>query len=177
MTKRLRKPDFKLLKDAINTFVAGSGFNILVREVTKKNTIINAKDVIQDEGDTYITKVSQLEVTYQVEQESFTKMFNKSANRIHLMKLPDNAIRLFTWISFELEAGKDYIWINYERYMEECDINSINTYKSALTNLINAGIIAPTVLPNVYWINPTVMFHGSRIKKYNGRVKVMKVSE
>lgn len=73
---------------------------------------------------------------------------------------------LLLWIMDELEYGKDYLWINKGRYMEEMNIKSVNTYKEALNELIRYCFLATTVIKDVYWINPDFFFKGDRVKMY-----------
>jgi len=84
--------------------------------------------------------------------------------------LSDKAQRLFLWLIYELDPGKDYLWINQTRYMEEQGIKSINTYKDAVKELVKFKIIGLSVVKSVYWINPVIFFRGSRIDKYPDKI-------
>ena len=85
------------------------------------------------------------------------------------MALSSRARDLFLWITYELDSGKDFLWINKVRYMKECTV-SLNTYKESILDLTTAGVITPTVYHDTYWINPLFFFNGDRIKKYQDKL-------
>jgi hypothetical protein len=107
-----------------------------------------------------------LPVTIDIEYDEFCKMYSSSKKRLIRNKLPLRSKEMLMWIQDELEYGKDYLWVNKTRYMEELEIKSINTYKEALKELIRHGFITPTLASDYYWINPDFMFKGDRVKKY-----------
>lgn len=98
------------------------------------------------------------------ESVSFTRIYSDSERRLQMAALKASAKELLLWLMYECETGKDWMWINKVRYMEENNINSINTYKSALNELIRTGYITKTVIADVFWINPHFFFNGNRIK-------------
>lgn len=102
---------------------------------------------------------------------NYTKIYTCSKNRKHIMKLSTRAKELYLWLIYELEKNEDYVWINVDRYMEECDISSTTTYQNTIKDLQKFGVICPTVVKDVYWINPLFFFNGSRIEKYPTKVK------
>ena len=108
----------------------------------------------------------------QLEKTDYTKVFISSERRQIISNLSDKALRLYLWIIYELEPGKDYLWINHNRYMAEQNIKSINTYKSSVEELMRYGMLAMTVKKNVYWINPDFMFNGNRLTKYRKQIKL-----
>jgi hypothetical protein len=107
----------------------------------------------------------------EMDAESFAKMFDKAENRIVMTGLSFRALQVWTWCMFTVEAGKDYVWVNVSRLMEECRIKSAKTFRSAVTELCRYGYVAPVVgIKNVYWLNPAMGFKGSRVKKYPNNV-------
>ena len=114
-----------------------------------------------------------LPVKKKVDYNSIAKLYNSSSNRLHINQLPISSKELLLWIIFELEAGKDYIWINKKRYMEEVKIKSINTYKSAIAGLLHEDfrLLKPTIIEDVYHINPEFFFCGDRVGKYPNNIK------
>lgn len=102
-----------------------------------------------------------------MDAESFAKMFDKAENRLVMTGLSFRALQVWTWSMFTVEAGKDYVWVNVPRLMEECRIKAIKTFRAAVTELMRYGYMAPVAgYKNVYWLNPAMGFKGSRIKKY-----------
>ncbi len=114
-----------------------------------------------------------LPVKKKVDYNSVVKIYNQAERRIKIGKLPLNSKELLLWLIYELEAGKDYIWINKKRYMEEVKIKSINTYKSALSGLLHedADLLKSTIIEDVYHINPDYFFCGDRVGKYPNNIK------
>jgi len=136
-------------------------FSISLEVKVKELELLNA---YKKDGDEWMP------VTNEVEDTAFTKMFITSERRIIVSNLSPAAKELYLWIMFEIDAGKDALWINKERYMLE-NHTSINTYKKALEDLIRYAIISQTVVQGVYWFNPDFFFRGDRIKKYPKNLK------
>jgi hypothetical protein len=102
-----------------------------------------------------------------MEVDTYAKVFDNSEQRIIMAGLSFRALQVWTWAMYTIESGKDYLWVNVVRVMEECGMKSIKTYKSAIAELCRYGYIAPCVgHKNVFWINPAVAFKGNRAKKF-----------
>lgn len=138
-------------------------FSISLEIKVKELELLNA---YKKDGDDW------LPVTNEVEDTPYTKMFITSERRIIVSNLSPAAKELYLWIMFEIDAGKDALWINKERYMIE-NHTSINTYKKALEDLIRYAIISQTVVQGVYWFNPDFFFRGDRIRKYPKNLKTI----
>ena len=106
-----------------------------------------------------------LHAKQQVDKSPSCRLYTYSQNRKVVSKLSSCGKELFVWIMYELEAGKEALWINRERYFEENGV-SVNTYKKSVDELVRSAIIAYTVVKDVYWINPAFFFSGDRIKMY-----------
>jgi len=103
-------------------------------------------------------------------QES-TRLFISPVNRKVTLGLNYSELRLFVWLAYESNRGKDYLWINSKRFLQESGM-SINTYKSALEKLCRYCYIYPTVgLKDVYWTNPAIFFNGDRVRRFPKNVK------
>lgn len=105
-------------------------------------------------------------VEIELEHDRHVKIFIEADKRKAVALLSAPAKSLFLWVLYELESGKDYLWIDKHRYMKEMMINSINTYKTGMRELVMERILATSLTPDVFWINPQVFFCGSRINKY-----------
>jgi hypothetical protein len=102
-----------------------------------------------------------------MEVDTYAKVFDNSEQRIIMAGLSFRALQVWTWAMYTIESGKDYLWVNVVRVMEECGMKSIKTYKAAIAELCRYGYIAPCVgHKNVFWINPAVAFKGNRAKKF-----------
>jgi hypothetical protein len=56
--------------------------------------------------------------------------------------------------------------------MTKCNIKDKRTYNDAVKELIRYNFIASTGFDNVFWINPNLIFSGSRINKYPDNVVI-----
>jgi hypothetical protein len=67
----------------------------------------------------------------------------------------------------EVEGGRDYLWVNKMRYMEENEIKTKKTMEVAFAELIEKGFLAIAGrYIDVYFINPSFIFNGSRKVKF-----------
>ena len=133
--------------------LAGSDFKILI------NKIVDGKKLELVGGDLVPSEV-------ELERDSYSKVYIKPENRRIIAQLSPSSKSLFLWVVYEMEQGRDYLWVNKRRYMEENDITSINTYKKAMAELVRLTFLCASIVKDVYWINPRLMFCGSRINKY-----------
>lgn len=139
--------------------LAGADFKIIVDRIADGN-------YYKDPDGTWLPS------DYQREKESITKVYTKAEHRKMAMMLSPKAKSLFLWFIFEADWGNDYMWVNHRRYMEECNITSINTFKDAAEELSRYLIIYPSLVKEVYWINPALFFSGNRIAKYPDHVEI-----
>jgi hypothetical protein len=140
--------------------LAGGDFRILVRKLE-----MGGSYKIGDEG-------VLLPVEVDVESESYIKMYCDRDKRLLIANLSNGAMRLYMYIMFSIDYGKDWVEIGYRRYMEENGVKSINTYKSSLAELCRYLFVYPSLVDGVYWINPRLFFKGSRVNKYPKNVFV-----
>jgi len=107
----------------------------------------------------------------QMESDTFAKVFDSADNRLVMAGLSFRALQVWNWVLFTLEPGKDYVWINQDRLMDECRVKSVKTFRGAITELMRYGYLAACAgVKSVYWINPSIGFKGSRVKKFPGCV-------
>lgn len=107
-----------------------------------------------------------LPVEIELERDVSVRLYVDSDRRKQMIKLSARAKDLLMWLLYELDTGKDYIWINKDRYMKECGVKAYNTYKDAINELILGHFIQPTTVGRVYWINPHLFFNGSRLNAF-----------
>lgn len=139
-------------------------FNIPVNTIYFKNQYFKNKD-------------GELEtLKREVEQTPFIRMFINSDKRKIVNKLYPSTKDLYLWLLFTIESGKDYVWINKTRYMEETE-TSVNTYKKAITQLVTEHLLLTTNIKDVFWINPDMFFRGDRVKKYPQNILLLKSKE
>lgn len=156
---------------------------------TKKKPIFSEKDLGQNPLITNLeVKVSKVnsELSYyigedgikypkQIEMEysPFVKLFKSSDNRTVINGLSDKAQRLYLWILQSVDCGKDYFWMNRDRYAKENDIKSPTTIVNAIKELHRYNIIFPSTIQNIYWVNPALFYCGNRIEKYKHKIVIV----
>ena len=112
-----------------------------------------------------------LPVIGELEYEKICKVIVSPERRLKTNKLSPRAKELLLWLLYEADTNKDYLWINRVRYMNENNISSLTTYRSAVNELITNCFIVRSVVNAVYWINPDLFFNGNRINKFKDNIK------
>lgn len=143
-----------------NNPLASSDFTIPVMSVTIPGRYRREGDVILP-----------AEATLESDQKS--QVYVSASMRKSTMNLSPSATKLFLWVLYELEPGVDYLWINRKRYMEEAGVSMETTYESAAEELCRYCYLHAVPwegMTDVFWINPSVMFCGSRTKRYPGKL-------
>lgn len=158
--KRNKKPLIDPERFVRNPLV-GEDFKILVNRKRDGKTFYKDKD-----GD-------WLPREYDLERSRSTKVYIERDHRLIVSKLHAPAQRLYLWLMYELDPAKDYLWINKYRYMEENEITSLNTYKAGVEELARCLFICPSFVKDVYWVNPKLIFSGSRVNKYPDKISVI----
>jgi len=135
----------------------------LIIEVTKRTD--SGKFKLSHDG--VMIPISQL-----LERQQTTKIYHCAGITDMVCNLSDKAMRLYMYIIHQLNSNEDYIKINYKLYMTKCNIKDKRTYNDAVKELIRYNFIASTGFDNVFWINPNLIFSGSRITKYPDNVVI-----
>lgn len=156
MRKKGRKPEINEELMGLNPFL-GSLY-IAVNRVTFEKQYERDKDGVW------------LPVEKELEVDESCKVYLDKEKRINMISLSARAKDLLLWIIYESKNSSEWIWINKSRYMEEGRVSSINTYKSALVELIRTGYLLGSVIRDVYWINPKYFFNGNRVNKFTDNI-------
>lgn len=152
----------KKLSTWANPFLVSDHIKMESKEVTSSSTVgLTNLDTNKPMG-----KYS-LEATHKLDKADVVKMYKTKKNRKKLVGLPPRAATLMLFIIMQLKPSQDFLYINRKRYMKEANV-SLNTFKTAIDDLMARDVIAKIEgCPDFYWINPTVLFCGNRLKKYN----------
>lgn len=150
LEKRVLKPKVEE-GDMVGNPLTADGFKIIIKKQVKNH---------RGKGGEIVP------VEVELEQEKYVKLYVEADKRKIIGNLCAPARGLFFWIMYELDYGKDWLWINKARFMEETGVNSINTYKAAIKELVGRKLLAVSLIKDVFWINPKFFFCGSRINKY-----------
>lgn len=147
----------QLVTIGLNPFIS-SRFSIIKKTFTEKNSF-----EAEDSGE-LLPKV------YNVDRWKHVKLSTDKEARKCIALLRGPAASCLLWIMQELEEGKDYVCINWQRYQTEHGHKSDRMLRHALQDLTRYEFIRPTKVLTVYWINPVLMFKGSRLAKYPDKV-------
>jgi hypothetical protein len=111
--------------------------------------------------------------------ESADKMsvYTNPSIRIILCNMSGSALKLLIWLQQSIDYGEDLIKFNVNRFLKATNM-STSTFQRAKSELIQNQVIAIKESDKRYWwINPTIMFKGSRTKKYPDNVFVSRTGK
>lgn len=124
------------------------------------------KYVIDEEG-------ISIPSTAVIEKAKSTKVYHSAERRNIAMGLSPTALKLFTWIIYDIEDGNDWVRVMPEMYAKHGGKGASRTQlKKAVDELIRYGYVCMTQFKNTYWVNPAIIYPGSRINKYPDKVIV-----
>lgn len=161
---RFKKPKIdELLSNRNTPFI--NDFNITVSSFNLRNQYYK-----NDKGEL-------INVVREADQMKSVKLYIDSKKRLLIASLSGSACKIFTWIQYESETGKDYIIINKERCKTENSLSE-NTYKKAIIELISKNLLYKEFLyKDTYWFHPDMFFNGDRIKKYPSNLVLLRTKE
>jgi intergrase/recombinase len=96
-----------------------------------------------------------------IDEERFVKLFLSRFEQ--LWDMSKASIRVFGYIIQVIEQGRDRFIFRMKDCQEKTKYAARNTIITALSELVECGLIARTQYPNEYFINPMLVFNGSRI--------------
>jgi DNA-dependent RNA polymerase auxiliary subunit epsilon len=117
-------------------------------------------------------EVSNVNAIYQrkiVDSERFAKIYLEGLAQT--FGLSKTALRVFQIILKSCEKDTDQIYLNFMSASKIDDLLIERTYHRGLLELLKAGFIAYSDLPNKFWINPHLFFNGDRVKFITEYVK------
>lgn len=158
--------------NTLNPFVSGFCFEALLKN---KKGSFELTGTSTTTGEYLIDNPSKFAIShsYLVDTTPSVKVFISPTLRNHIATLSSNAKGLLWYILGILDYNKDTIYLNTNKYMSENDVKSRVTFYKIRDELIDAGFITKHKKASTYWINPFVMFHGDRLKKYKDNVKIV----
>ena len=120
-----------------------------------------------------VTDIVDMGKSTLVERNEYCKVFRSGYAKDMVMLLPPVACKLFLYIAQYILPGQDVIKINPEAFMSYAEVKSNKTYYNAIIDLQKACVLAPVAARrSTFWINPSILFCGSRIAKYPDNVVV-----
>lgn len=123
-----------------------------------------------------VTEVIDGPDSYTVEVDKGVKVYRTIQARECVNMLSPMAAKFFNFMLFRLESGSDLVALKHADFMEYAGVKSSRTFYTCVNELGKAGIIAQVLgKKSLYWINPAICFHGSRINAFPEKVNVKQV--
>lgn len=97
----------------------------------------------------------------EVDEEKFAKVYLSQFESFWELSKP--AIRVFGYIINSLKPNSDSFFLRMDKCLEYTKYKQKSMIISGLSDLIENGIIAKSKYENEYFINPLVVFNGSRV--------------
>jgi hypothetical protein len=93
----------------------------------------------------------------------YTKLFVES--RSTLLKLSGTGLRVLVYAICTIRPLSQSVVLNTPDIQVEANLASPNTVRTAICELIEAGIIAQKLGSNIeFWVNPNIFFNGNRLR-------------
>jgi hypothetical protein len=81
---------------------------------------------------------------------------------IRLPRLSQSGLKIFSILFDELEFNSSKIYIFKDDILEKCGWNTDKPYYQGIASLVENEFFACSHSPNIYFINPTMIFKGDR---------------
>lgn len=152
-----------VLKHKTNPFVVDNQGQMIL-DIKEKNTKVfrgNGNELIVDGHTGEVTGATAFYKTEKVDSTQFAKLF---VNEIRtLLDLSQTAYKMLLYIMTILKPNKDEIYLFVPDVMEYCQWKSKPAIYRAIKELVQNNIIAPSWKPNIYYINPSILFNGDKL--------------
>lgn len=135
---------------------------------TDKKAILQAFD--SDTGE--ILGHTQFIRQFEVDEEQFAKLY--LANFSSFFDLKTSAIKVFGYVLNQLQPDKDYFFFMMDDCLDYTGYKAKSSVFDGLAQLVSKDIIARGKTDFMYYLNPMVMFNGSRITFANTYYKKAK---
>lgn len=118
-----------------------------------------AKIVVGNDGEVEAHSVFMRQI--EVDEERFAKLYLTQFESF--WELKPAAIRVFGYLLKVLKPNEDRVYIDYDECLEYTKYTNKRMLFYGFANLMDAGIIARSNMFNMFYINPLVVFNGSRV--------------
>lgn len=162
MGAQKKQPVFDEDAMGVNPFMVNE--KIKARKCTKEEaTLLQFSDKI------YV-KAGTMAPEQVFEERPYAKVFEDVDYRDIVLRLPYDALRLYTFIQYQIRNNKDWLWINFALFKRVTGLRKDTEVESAINALERYGFICATKHDRVYWVNAMIFFKGNRLKKYSANV-------
>lgn len=162
--------------EASNPFSYGLEIPAIVQR-TKTNTVsvedseINDSVLIAKNG---VHTSFEAKGGYLREAAEGTMVFRRDNVSEAILALDGCCLKMFSYIIMHLSRNSDRIRLDKQEYCEAVDCCE-KTFYRAISLLIRYSVIAK-YRKEMFWINPAILFNGSRIKKYPHNVVIKSIN-
>lgn len=108
----------------------------------------------------------------EVEEDKFAKLYISQLGA--LWDLQKTSLKVLSYILSTLKPNDDRVYFDMKECLTYCDWTGTQSVYNGLLALVNAKIIARTEKSHFYYINPSIVFNGSRITIVNTYIKKRK---
>lgn len=98
----------------------------------------------------------------EVDTEQFIKIYAKGIAAMANLHSPGRTVFQFLLTQMRHTVGKDRVPLSTA--VAKTNEISQAVFLKGITELLNAGFIAKTPYPGLFWINPTYVFNGNRLR-------------
>lgn len=108
----------------------------------------------------------------EVDEHKFAKLYIDQLASLWELKTP--SIKILSYILSVLKPNEDRVYFDINECLEYCGWTGTQSVYNGLLGLVNSKIIARTEKSHFYFINPSVIFNGSRVTFITQYVKKKK---
>lgn len=132
----------------------------------KRITVHKGTYVDAETGET--AKAAGIHVVKKVDREQFVKLYTSEMWRIFELKPTTRKVVQYLLNEVQKHPNADGIylhWLNAEKYLSEQEISiGRSSFNRAMREMLEKQLIAESTRPNLYWINPAVIWNGDRYR-------------
>jgi intergrase/recombinase len=133
--------------------------------ISKKRQIMQSSNreinMIISDGDGAIQGYSAFMKFIEVDEDKFAKVYLSQFE--NFWELSKSAVRVFGYIINTIKPNQDSFYMKMDKCLAYTKYSQVNSIISGLSDLIDKGIIAKSKYENEYFINPLIVFNGSRV--------------
>lgn len=145
-----------------NPFLTGSVVEVKGRR--KRYTVTSSRDHRVVDADGRIVAAVNHSILKIVDDTQFVKVFADGIKRIYDLKSPGS--KVFKYLFEEVQKNKDTdrIYLYFMDAMEEPHSIPKTTFFKGLAELLERGFVAKSANPNIYFLNPLIIWNGDRFR-------------
>jgi hypothetical protein len=177
----MKKPEYmpigKYERHKTNPFIPETVDNVQIKKRTQmiKPTGRDAVHYVVNSETGEIDGHSAFLRVVEVDEERFVKLYLEGLRDVWDLSKP--ALRVFAYVMNCMRMNEDSIFFDPNECMEYTRYKAKKSVFNGLAELIEHGIIARSTIPYRYFINPMIVFNGSRVTFAKTYVKKRKQTE